>query len=237
MAKLVGLIWYYVYNEFMKLIECEKYYRYPVGDSFVAGFTKPGFMGILPEDILSIFPNSKVAFMDQEHGGKVLSVLEPGKYTCDGIFTSCPELVLVVKTADCLPLIFFSPKNKMSGVVHMGWRSAEKGILGNIEMDLKDFIVIAGTGLRKCCYEVGPEFKGYKDFSDYIVEKNNGFSFDPILFAKNKLIENGLKEENFFDSAICSLCFEYGLPSYRKTKTKSRTLSFILGPRYMSSQV
>jgi len=170
------------------------------------------------------------------HGGEVLSISEPGKYTCDGIFTSSPELVLIVKTADCLPLIFFSLKNKMSGVVHMGWRSAENGILGNIDIDLKDFIVIAGPGLRKCCYKVGEEFNRYKDFSDYMLEKNNGFYFDPILFAKNNLIKNGLKEENFFDSRICSLCSEFGLPSYRKTKTNKRTLSFILGPRYMSSQ-
>ena len=211
----------------MQVLEYEHYYHYSVGDLFFSGFTKSEVIGILPDDIQDLFPGCKVAFMEQVHGGKVLSIGESGKHVCDGIFTANTDLVLVVKTADCLPLIFFSAKNKMIGVVHMGWRSAEKGILGNIDIDLKDFIVVAGPGLRKCCYEVGEKFSRYKDLSGYILEKNNSFYFDPILFAKNKLEEKGLKKENFFDFSICSLCSEFGIPSYRKTKTTSRTLSFI----------
>jgi hypothetical protein len=214
----------------MLLKKHEYYFQYPASPLFRAGFTGPGLSGDLPEDMRLIFPDKGIIFMNQEHGNKVLTPEKPGVYDCDGIITDKDNMVLTVKTADCLPLILYNEKEKITGVVHMGWRSAAKGILPEINMDLKDYTVIAGPGLRKCCYEVKENFTGYKALKKYITRKGNSLYFDPVGLAKHQLIALGLKEENFLDTEICSFCCELALPSYRKTKTGNRTLSFITFP-------
>lgn len=204
----------------------------------LAGFTKNSLAGNPPQDIQTALSFSgkkfKVAYLNQIHSAKVLSVDQGGCYEGDALFTKFLDLVLVVKTADCLPLFFESKKLGVIGVVHMGWRSAKKGILDNVAYDLSSFKVMAGVGLRKTCYEVGDDLLSHKPFSPFIEKTSRGgvtpplLNFDPIGFAKNKLISRGLKEDNFIDLDICSFCSEDNFFSCRRGDVNSRTLSFIL---------
>ena len=218
----------------IKLIQKE--YAYLVGalssDGVVAGFTKPAIEGDPGREMhkaLSFLDKKfDLAYMKQVHGSDVQKIKEPGVYTCDGIFTDVKGLTLVVRTADCLPLVFYSRKENAAGVVHMGWRSARDGILENIPYDLSSFKVIAGVGMRRCCYEVGSEFLDYTVMKPYIQARNNKYYFDAPAFARKTLMSKGLKEENFLDVDICSYCSDQKFFSHRKTATPNRTLSFIL---------
>lgn len=201
-------------------------------DGITAGFTTPIIEGDPSRDmdIALSFLNKKidVAYMDQVHGSEIKKIDTPGLYTCDGIFTDKADLTLVVKTADCMPLIFCSRQENVVGVVHMGWRSAKGGILDNIPYELSSFKVFAGVGMRKCCYEVGSEFLAHKNFKPHIRSRGGKYYFDPLGFARTSLVANGLKEENFSDLGLCSYCSEQNFFSHRKTATRNRTLSFIL---------
>jgi len=170
----------------------------------------------------------RVAYLDQIHSAKVFSVDKEGCQQGDALFTKSSNLVLVVKTADCLPLFFSSSQLGVVGMVHMGWRSAKAGILDNIPYDLSSFKAAAGVGLRRCCYEVGKEFLNHSGLASHLKERDSKYYFNPLSFAKTKLIERGLRQENFLDLDICSLCSGDGFPSFRRDKTSSRTLSFIL---------
>ena len=203
-------------------------------DGIVAGFTKPHVKGRpqTQEDALKAIAFTGgaigIAYMDQVHGADVKIVDRPAKHVCDGIFTSARNLALVVKTADCLPLLFYNEKKAIIGAVHMGWRSARDGILDNIPHDLSSFNAVAGIGLRKCCYEVGKDFLGHEKFSPHLTRHGGSYYFDPVAFARRSLAAHGLKNENFLDLDICSYCSESGFPSHRKTKTPDRTLNFII---------
>lgn len=217
----------------MNLIE--KKYAYILGtffpDHVAAGFTKPILKGDPANDTAKALSfrgeKFKVAWMKQVHGADIKVIDDPGLYVCDGIFTKSRGLALVVKTADCMPLIFHSEQEDIIGVVHMGWRSAKDGILGNIPYDLSLFRVAAGAGMRRCCYEVGGEFLEYANIRPYVVSQNDKYYFDALAFAKASLISKGLKEANFLDMGICSYCSKYGFFSNRKTATPDRTLTFI----------
>lgn len=80
----------------------------------------------------------------------------------DGLITRSPETWLVIRSADCLPILLADTRQWIVAAVHAGWR----GTLGRIvektvgEMraawncrpaDLKAAI---GPGIRACCYEV-----------------------------------------------------------------------------------
>lgn len=217
----------------IKLIE--KKYIYLIKNylpgGITAGFTKPYITGNILQDIKFISSSLKKAFsagyLTQPHSAGVENIVEGGLYEGDALFTSKNKLVLIVKTADCLPLFFYSKQLRVIGIGHLGWRSAQKGILDNIPYDLSLFKVIAGVGLRKCCFKVGEEFTNSKRLSHF-VKKNNILHFNPIKFAAAALKNKGLGEDNFKDLSICSFCDNHNFPSYRKSKTTRRTLSFIL---------
>jgi len=218
----------------MQLIEKE--HCYLIDDFFpssiTAGFTKPNLAGSLPRDIkkaVSFAGSSlKVGFLNQLHSSQVHYVKEQGMYQGDGLFSEEKDLSLVVKTADCLPLFFAEKKGRAAGVIHMGWRGAEKNILDNIDYDLSSFRAAAGCGLRKCCYEVGREFLDYEWAKGYLSRRQARLYFDPVSFARDKLYAKGLSKEDFLDLNVCSFCSDEGFFSHRKTKTASRTCSFII---------
>jgi len=203
-----------------------------ISPNIIAGFTKSSLIGNLPEDVHKGIPfldqDCGVSYMNQPHSNQVHYVESPGVYDVDGLFTKEERQVLVVKSADCLPIYFFSQKLGTIGIVHMGWRSAAEGILENINQDLKLFKVIFGVGLRRCCYKVGKEFLKYPNFSKYIQCNDEQLYFDPVRFAREELFKRGLSKENLFDLDICSFCSKKSVFSYRRTNASERTLSFIL---------
>ncbi|MCF7870809.1 MAG: polyphenol oxidase family protein [Candidatus Omnitrophica bacterium] len=197
--------------------------------NIISGFTKSLLPGKLPDDfnkvISYIGKKSNFSYMNQRHSASLALVQKPGLYHADGLFTKHRGHFLAVKTADCLPLLLAN--EDVIGVIHMGWRSAEKGILKNISFDLTDFKVAAGLGLRSCCYQVGNEFREFGEFSSYLRTTSKGVFFQPIRFARDQLIAKGLKKDNFFDLSLCSYCLRRDFFSYRGSKTGKRNLSFI----------
>jgi len=199
--------------------------------SVIAGFTKSNIKGSLPGDIkktLSFLEEEfKLAYLKQVHSSRINFIKKDGVTEGDGLFTKDTNLAMIVRTADCLPLFFESEEEGIVGVMHLGWKSAQQGILENIEFNLASFKVVAGVGLRKCCYRVGEEFLDYSSFRPFLEKRQSGFYFDPIDFDREYLWRKGLRKENFFDTGICTLC-SCDFFSYRKDKTNNRTLSFIL---------
>ncbi len=82
----------------------------------------------------------------------------------DGIYTGKKDIVLYVKTADCLPIILYHPRRVLA-ILHAGWRGTilriTKKFLLQMENDLrltiKDWIVAFGISIRIDNYEVGEE--------------------------------------------------------------------------------
>jgi hypothetical protein len=161
------------------------------------------------------------------HSSQIKFVKRAGLYLGDGLFTVKNRLALMVKTADCLPLYFYGYNDGVIGLIHLGWRPALEGILDNIKMDLSDFKVVVGVGLRCCCFRVGEEFKHYDKLAPYLRRKNEKLYFDPLGFLKEELTRYGLKRSNIKDVNICSLC-NRGFYSHRREQTEKRTLSFIV---------
>ncbi|MBU2101835.1 MAG: polyphenol oxidase family protein [Candidatus Omnitrophota bacterium] len=202
------------------------------GPGVIAGFTKPALSGHLPQDVQTALcdraVSAPVAYLKQIHSSAIQVIEQDGMYVGDGLFTSCAHLALVVKTADCLPILLYSQDLGAAGVVHMGWRSACLGILDTIPFELGSFKAVAGVGLRECCFRVTEEFFNYLQFIPFLMRSGNGLFFDAAGFARSRLVKHGLKRENFFDNRICSYCNPGGFFSHRRGDTSSRTLSFIM---------
>ncbi len=195
------------------------------------GFTRPSLDGLnIKDDIKKVFnkePSLSFAYLRQMHSSIVHDIKQQGRYNGDGLITDRKKLILVIKTADCLPLFIIDKKNLKVGIFHIGWQGAKKGILDNINFDFTSSYVVIGVGLRKCCYQVGEEFLKIKMFSPFIAKRKNTLYFDIVSFVRNTLLEKRVASDNFFDVDICSFCSKYNFFSWRRNKTIKRTLSFI----------
>jgi hypothetical protein len=83
----------------------------------------------------------------------------------DALISKVPGLLLVVQTADCVPILLADKKRRAIAAIHAGWRGtlqriAEKA-LGRMQMEFgtrpQDVIAALGPGIGQCCFEVGPE--------------------------------------------------------------------------------
>src|SRR5690606_31807862 len=68
------------------------------------------------------------------HGTRVWRVGEPlpEPAECDGLVTNEPGTVLGAFAADCVPLVFAAPAQKVCGAAHAGWRGTVGRIAANV---------------------------------------------------------------------------------------------------------
>jgi YfiH family protein len=108
-----------------------------------------------------------VALMTQVHGATVLRVDAPtGPLdtvgSCDGCITAQPGLVLAVRTADCVPVLFAGRGGV--GVAHAGWRGVALGVVPATALALAellgcspaDLVATIGPHIQAPAYETGP---------------------------------------------------------------------------------
>lgn len=101
---------------------------------------------------------------DEQDAQQKPGVLGDDKY-CDALVSNTPKILLVVKTADCVPVLLADPKTGAFAAVHAGWRGTSVSIvLGAIKHLQKEYGTRAedlraaiGPAANSCCYEVGSE--------------------------------------------------------------------------------
>lgn len=107
--------------------------------------------------------------MRQVHSDAVhrLDEVPAGKLEGDALMTNVPGLLLVIRTADCLPVFLVDAKNRAAAAVHCGWRGTEKRILERAAQAMSKaygsepgaMLAALGPCIGSACYEVGPEVR------------------------------------------------------------------------------
>lgn len=163
----------------------------------------------------------------------------------DGLITNQPNITLVTKYADCVPLFFVDTVKRAIGLTHSGWRGTVQkiGMVTVKEMQKhfgsnpKDIIAIVGPSICGDCYEVGEEVA--EEFqhafpknvhNSKILEKNNKGRYQLNLWEANYsvLSEAGLTPEHIHISGVCTSCQSDLLFSHRKTQGKRGSLAAFL---------
>ncbi|HWZ53417.1 MAG TPA: peptidoglycan editing factor PgeF [Candidatus Acidoferrales bacterium] len=83
----------------------------------------------------------------------------------DALITREAGVLLVVQTADCVPILLADTKRRAVAAIHSGWRGTVRRIaektLGRMQMEFgtrpTDVVAALGPGIGSCCYEVGTE--------------------------------------------------------------------------------
>lgn len=83
----------------------------------------------------------------------------------DGVLTRQTGVMLITKTADCVPILLWNEKEKVIGALHCGWKGFFAGILESFahtcqehDLELEDFYAFLGPHLRVQHFEVREDF-------------------------------------------------------------------------------
>ena len=192
-------------------------------------------------DLKDFFVGFEITTLKQIHSNIILFAGDIKDGTeGDGIILDQRKKIAVIKTADCVPMIFWNKKYSCAGIIHAGWRGLLKGIekrlLSILEKEsfvTEELMFFFGPSIEKKCYEVGQEL--YDLFSDksyreevFSPKKNCSYLMDIKKGLTLSLIESGVPEKNIFDSNICTFCESQNLPSNRRSSnTRERIYNFI----------
>jgi YfiH family protein len=161
--------------------------------------------------------------MEQVHGTNIAIVTEhdlapidsvkvvPG---VDGLITAQRDVYLFAKTADCLPIIYFDPKEKVLGLAHAGWR----GIVGKLPALMigamvhrfgcqpENIMVGIGPCLDKSANLVPPPLvqEQLPEWRHFLHQEDELVRVDLVGFTLKQLLQVGVMEANIEVGGMCT---------------------------------
>jgi YfiH family protein len=179
-------------------------------------------------------PNPKLILAEQIHGKKIYfcqSNIESSIILgVDGLLSKTKNQILLIRTADCIPLLFYSPKEKIVGNLHVGRKGLAKGIIEEVAKffkNPKEVLVGIGPHIRKCCYEFQErDYLEMKNWDKYFEKRNGKFYLDLTQILLDKLFALNFQKKNIEDLGFCTFCQKEKFFSARRGE-KKLFLSFI----------
>jgi len=141
----------------------------------------------------------------------------------DGLTTATPGHGLVIKTADCQPLLLAHRTGKFVAGLHVGWRGNKCNFPGSgvrrfcetYDLEPADIYAVRGPSLS-------PAASQFVNFAEDFGHEFNQY-FDPETqtadlwgMTRDQLMEAGLPEKQIFGMDLCTMKLEDTFFSYRK---------------------
>lgn len=187
----------------------------------------------------------KIFYLKQIHSDKVVCVDARTKLTdlpeADAFVTCEKNVIIGVRTADCLPLLVCDPVKNLVAAIHAGYRGVLNKVIQNtfsvmqnkFGCDVKDFLVALGPSIFMDSYEVGDEviqeFKGV--YGEHFVCKkypSGKFHLDVRGTASLILKDFGLPARQISKLDFCTYAQKTQFHSFRRDgEASGRQYNFI----------
>lgn len=186
----------------------------------------------------------KLLFLRQIHSDiiHVIDQIPVQRLTGDAMLTKQKGILLIIKTADCLPVLMVDRMQKAVAAVHCGWKSTSQGMIRKVVVRMEmhfgcepsSLLIAMGPCIGRCCYEVGDDVRQEFERKGLSSEpfqphpsQNERYFLDLRRANGIQLVDAGVVESNISEVDLCTHC-EDNLLSYRRDrKTSGRMLSFI----------
>lgn len=222
------------------------FYSSQINDSrYFSGFGTSGLGDARDSKIISGFFNQQnidykqLVLLEQIHSINVnyLDSFNPENKTetlqdSDGVITGIAKIALLVRNADCVPLIIIDKKKGVVGISHQGWRGSLKNMSGKmVETFLQhnsaneDLVCAIGPAIGSCCYDVDDDhyyefLEKFEEYSGRIFSKKKGrwhLSLAQLNYLQ--LIKAGIKKEKIDFFPFCTKCDSKRFFSRRRAKS------------------
>ncbi|MGD1840350.1 MAG: peptidoglycan editing factor PgeF [Thermonemataceae bacterium] len=137
----------------------------------------------------------------------------------DALITNVPQICLMVLSADCVPLLFYDPVQRVVAACHAGWRGTVQKIAQATLLQMqKDYhchaeniLVGIGPSISKAHYEVGEDvvqateqaFGTREGYLEWHAEKQK-YHLDLWYANQKQLLDVGVLATNIEIAAICT---------------------------------
>jgi hypothetical protein len=181
------------------------------------------------------------------HSADVLTINQANRRRvvgqADSLITSEPDVYLMMRFADCTPLLFYEPRRSAVGLAHAGWRGTVQNIAAaTVKAMVKQFgcqahhlIAVIGPAIGPCCYEVGPEVMAAAEeaFSEAksLFTRRNGRAdhayFNLWEANRRQLAAAGVKQ--IIQSELCTACRTNEFFSHRAEHGRTGRFGIVIG--------
>jgi len=204
----------------------------------------------------------RVVSLNQVHGREIVVIrrdspaarldAQPAdRPQADGLVSDAPDLALVVRAADCVPLLMGDQRTGAVGAVHAGWRgTAARAAVAAIEAMTREFatrpadlVVAIGPSIGSCCYEIGPDLvdafaaAGHQRYLIdrwFMTPRDRKMRLDVAGANRDQLVLAGVPEENIHMSGLCTAEHLDVLTSYRAEKAAAGRIAGAIRARRAS---
>ena len=186
---------------------------------------------------LAGIPPDHLLLLRQVHGRGVV-VADASRTTgwtrpeADAVVSDDPASALVVRVADCAPILLADRRQRVVAAVHAGWRSTMQRIVGAAVESMRgqfgshpsDLLAAMGPSLGACCGEMGEEVveafraAGHSEANiERWFERAAGQRphFDLWRANRDQLAEAGVPAVQTFSADLCTRTYADRFHSYR----------------------
>lgn len=189
----------------------------------------------------------------QVHGDGIkivdsLADVDDSEARFDGLVSRMPDVLLGVKTADCVPVLVGDARTRSFAAVHAGWRGTVRSIVVRAVETMQEKFqsepadMIAAIGPAACArnYEIGQDVmdafgSAFQGAGKYFSPTRPGHAkIDLHLANKDQLLACGLPLDSIYTAPLCTMERSDLFFSYRKEKKlygKTGRLMSVIGLR------
>jgi hypothetical protein len=155
------------------------------------------------------FPGTKVYDMPAVGGDNIVEV--DGKSPeaiyengADGLITRLKHALLVLKAADCIPLVFYVPGQDILALAHVGTSGAKlhlpRKMIDKLGLPPEKLHVYVGPHVSQKSYRFPDKDISQKDLDEswdkYVSVEDDGWHIDLLKYVMDELKASGIKPDN-----------------------------------------
>jgi polyphenol oxidase len=181
---------------------------------------------------------SEPQWLVQTHSNICIDIDRSAERNGDAVITRQANKVLVIMTADCVPIILTNKTGSVAAAIHAGWRGLNNGVIDNTIQALRadnpsanqELIAWVGPHICEKCYQVGQEMHDnfaknnielakcfyYRDDSYYA----NLSQMAEMILSKNQMVQ-------VVQSKLCTFEQDELFYSYRREAQTGRIATMI----------
>jgi hypothetical protein len=157
----------------------------------------------------------------------------------DAIVSNRSEVALLMLFADCVPMLFYDPEQKVIASAHAGWKGTISGIaaktiklmIDKYECDPKNIIAVIGPSICQDHYQIGDDVtskvKTVFKFERNVLAIHSGNKYFDLPKANKNILENcGLKRIEMMN--ICTFCNKEDWFSHRGESGKTGRFASVI---------
>lgn len=154
----------------------------------------------------------------------------------DALITREPGLRLVIRTADCVPVLLADPESRAVAAIHAGWRGTAAEIVPKTIARMGaefgsrpgQLLVAVGPAIAACCYQVSADVsQRFRQWLPELPEEDGPVMLDLHLANRRQLEAAGVRQISV--AALCTRCGAEEFHSFRRDGDRAGRMESWIG--------